>query len=77
MIRLICRETDCGAAANVGGPVEVSHKTFEIDIPVVEQWLREHIGESFSYYTRSIVGFEFIEQRTPGNDQPTESDIKF
>ena len=40
MIRIICTETDFGDAANIGGPVIVRHKTFDIDAPEVEEWLR-------------------------------------
>jgi len=60
MIRIIVVTTDYGDAANVGGPVHVDYRTFEVEAPEVEQYLNS--GPK-SYGGRSIVGVEF----TPGD----------
>ena len=41
MLRLILETTDAGAAAHVGGPVEVHHYTYDVNCPVLEAALRE------------------------------------
>lgn len=42
-LRLICRQTDCGDGANVSGaPAHVTYRTFDIDAPEVEAWLRRY-----------------------------------
>lgn len=63
MIRFICREVNAGAAANIGGPVEVDHRTFT-DAAALEAWLRmEDRPESWqrAYVSRSLVGCELVE----------------
>ena len=56
MIRLICSETDAGMAANVGGPVTVNHKTFDVELPEVEVWLTAKLP----YAERRFVGIEIL-----------------
>lgn len=58
-IRIIVTTTDAGAAANVGGPVHVTHKTFDVQAPEVEAFMAEEM-RSFQY--RCIVGVEVIPQ---------------
>lgn len=58
-IRIIVTTTDAGAAANVGGPVHVTHKTFDVEAPEVEAFVAEKM-RPFQY--RSIVGVEVIQQ---------------
>lgn len=41
MIRLVVRTDDAGMAANVGGNVDTSYKTFDVDLPEVEAFLRD------------------------------------
>lgn len=41
MLRVIVRTSDTGAAAHVGGPVEVSVRTFDIEAADLEQFLRD------------------------------------
>lgn len=60
MIRLICTEVDAGAAANVGGPVNVYHKTFDAELPELEAWLREPKKMSWSYTDRMFTGIELL-----------------
>ncbi len=56
MIRIICANNDFADAANVGGPATVTHKTFDVELPEVEAWLREHV----KYHSRSFQGIELI-----------------
>jgi hypothetical protein len=56
MIRLICFEADAGMAANVGGPVRITRKTFDIEAPEMEAWLREE----GSYINRGFEGIEVL-----------------
>lgn len=60
MLRFICRETDIGAAANVGGPVHVEHKTFT-EPDKLEEWLRV----KSQWITRECVGVEVAENAAP------------
>lgn len=57
MIRVLCRQIDGSNMANVGGPLEESYRTFDIDFPQLEDWLRKS-GESF--LTRSVIGVEVL-----------------
>lgn len=57
MLRIIVRETDCGAACNVGGPVNSSWKSFDVELPEVESFL----SEKRQYMTREVVGVEIAE----------------
>lgn len=58
MIRIIVR-TDCaGMACNVGGAVETSYRTFDVDLPDLEQFLREDQG---TYSQRQALGIELID----------------
>jgi hypothetical protein len=59
MIRIIVRTSDCGAAAHVGGPVDLSFKTFDVSIPELEQFL----SEKRDYSAREVVGVEVIAWR--------------
>ena len=61
MLRLIFATTDAGRAANCGGPVIVEHKTFDVDLPDVEQWLSEPKTQQWSYIDRCFVGLEVLE----------------
>ena len=40
MIRLVARLQDTGAAINIGGNVETTLKTFDVDVPALEEFLR-------------------------------------
>jgi hypothetical protein len=56
MIRIICHEADAGMAANVGGPVRVTHKTFDVELPELETWLLEQLA----YGHRQVEGVEIL-----------------
>lgn len=59
MLRLIVRTDDCGAAANVGGAVDTSFRTFDIAAPDVEALLRA-CPPGTTYCTRQVIGVEVI-----------------
>lgn len=54
MIRIIVQRTDAGTAAHVGGPVMTTYRTFDIDHPALEEFLRG--GDSLD--VREVVGSE-------------------
>jgi hypothetical protein len=54
VIRVICRETDINDAAHVGGPVHVTYRTFDVELPEVEAFLRE----ATEWQIRDVVGVE-------------------
>lgn len=68
MLRLIIQTTDYGAAANVGGPVETSIQSIDIDCPVAEAALREYEDAKTEaktkgatiWWNRSVVGVEVL-----------------
>lgn len=60
MIRLIFVQVNSGEAANVGGPVSVEHKTFDVDLPVVEKWLGEPAAMNDHWTRREFVGIEVL-----------------
>lgn len=58
MLRVIVRTDNAGMACNVGeGSVEVTYKTFAVDIPELEKFLRENQ----SYGHRRVIGVELVE----------------
>lgn len=59
MIRIVCRETDVGDHVHTGGPVHVSHRTFDVDAPAVQAWLQT--DPEAKYTTREVVGVEVVE----------------
>ena len=58
MIRIIVSEADARMAANVGGPVKVTYKTFDISAPVIEAWLK---ASTETYIERQFVGLEVLD----------------
>ena len=69
MIRLIIRDTDYVAAANVGGDVETLFKTFDVELPAeVEAYLREFTDERDRllaekkniWWNREVIGVEVL-----------------
>lgn len=59
MIRLIVRVDDAAMAANVGGQVHSTYRTFDVDLPEVEEFLRAASRPNFDY--RTITGAEIVE----------------
>lgn len=58
MLRIIVTTADCSAAANVGGPVNVTHKTFDVAAPEIESFLNEKLG---TYVHRTVCGVEILQ----------------
>lgn len=58
MIRVIVRECDLGAAMHVGGPVNTRLRTFDVELPELEQHLRAE-GQP-EYVRREVLGVELI-----------------
>jgi hypothetical protein len=56
-IRIIVRECDEGAARNVGGPVQTRHRTFDVDLPELEAYLR---NVPYDYVCREVIGVELV-----------------
>jgi hypothetical protein len=59
-LRIIVCDVDSGYACNVGGPVAVNYRTFDIDAPEVEAFLREPSEKKWSYSQRTISGVEVL-----------------
>jgi hypothetical protein len=61
MIRFIVRETDIGAACNVGGPPVIKFKTFYED-ELLEKYLRFSgmTENDRKYLSRELIGCELI-----------------
>lgn len=57
-LRVIVTTSDATAAAHVGGPVNVTHKTFDIEAPEVEAFMRESMND---FCNRVLVGVEVID----------------
>lgn len=58
MIRVIVRIDDASMAANVGGSVYATVKTFDIDAPELEQFLSE--GENKTLVNCQVIGVEVL-----------------
>lgn len=57
MIRFIVQTDDASMAANVGGNVHTSHRTFDVDLPELEAFLRE---TGNPYRERRLIGCELL-----------------
>ena len=61
MIRVIVETCDAGMAANVGGSAETTFRTFDVDLPALEAFLREPEGPpKWSYSHRQVKGVEVL-----------------
>lgn len=56
MIRIIVRIDDAGMAANVGGSVQTRYKTFDVDLPELEAFLRLPKPNTYTEY--EVIGVE-------------------
>ena len=59
-LRVVVQDADRAAAANVGGPVDTSLKTFDIESPELEQYLQQPIKDKWNYVHRQVIGVEVI-----------------
>lgn len=57
MIRIIVRQDNAEMAANVGGSVFTSLKTFDYDLPELERWLADE--SKFSH--AQVIGVELLD----------------
>ena len=64
MLRLLLKHDDAGMAANVGGSVLTTFKTFDVEAPEVEAWLK--LPEGNIYAQVQIIGVELVKQETDG-----------
>lgn len=62
MIRLIIRTDDATTAAHVSGPVHVTYRTFDVDLPEVERFLAQYANQGL--IERHLVGAELIAKAT-------------
>jgi hypothetical protein len=59
MMRIIVRSDYAGMAVNIGGAVETEFKTFDVDLPEVEQYLRAVKDNPKDVYSqRQVAGVE-------------------
>jgi hypothetical protein len=58
MLRLVCTEVDGNDAAHVGGPVHTRYRTFDVELPELEEWLRSRGPNEFT--SRSVTGVEML-----------------
>ena len=61
MIRFIIRKDDANMAANVGGSVKTTFKTFDFCVPIIEDWLKEN---NKNYEHAYIQAIEILESPT-------------
>jgi hypothetical protein len=62
-LRIIVRTDDAGMASNVGGSVLSEFKTFDIDAPELEAFLREYTGRSKTgtcFWHRQVIGVDVL-----------------
>jgi hypothetical protein len=58
MIRIVVQTNDAGMAANVGGDVLRGIRTFDIDAPALEAFLKRY--EEGMYSNAHVIGAEII-----------------
>lgn len=65
MIRIIVRTSDGAQAANIGGDVDTTFRTFEFSLPELEKFLNEPNKKKWSYCFRQVIGVEIPENWVP------------
>lgn len=64
MLRIIVRRRDVAAAVNVDGPVDVTYRTFDVDLPEIERCLTDNGGYAdAAYVTTEVIGVEVLKAR--------------
>jgi len=61
MIRIIVRTDEASMAANVGGAVESTWKTFDVVLPELEAFLQKPKAEKWPYSHRQVSGVEVLD----------------
>jgi hypothetical protein len=59
MLRIICRRSDDCCTVNTGAPPLIEHRTFDVDLPEIEAWLRSN--PEFKYEQKQVIGVEIID----------------
>lgn len=60
-LRIIVRTDNMNHAAHVGAPVVTTYRTFDVDLPEVEEYLRAGgYNEDGSFLVRQVIGAEEI-----------------
>lgn len=65
MIRLIVRIDDATMAANVGGSVHTTYRTFEIDHPEIESMLRASGEKPNRFVYATLSGAAIDDEKEP------------
>lgn len=65
MLRIVLQRVHTGAACNVGGPVTTSVRTFDVDLPEVEQVMRSEDRWNDVH----VVGIEVLEAKAAGGGE--------
>lgn len=63
MIRIVVTTADAGMAANVGGPVQVRMRTFDIEHAELEAVLEEGSLGVAGYFQAHVAGVEVIKSK--------------
>ena len=58
MIRIIAKYDNCGMAANLGGSVLSQIKTFDFELPELEQYLLSANSDTYSHV--QVIGVEVL-----------------
>ena len=66
MIRITVTTNDAQMSANVGGNVLTTHKSFLIDAPELESFMREEMGE---YRHRQFTAWEILSAEPAGKGE--------
>jgi hypothetical protein len=65
VIRIIVQTDDAQMAANVGGHVHTEHRTFDVDLPELEAFLREPHDQKWTYAHRQVIGVQLCAPAAP------------
>jgi len=69
MLRIVVENCDAAMAANVGGTVHKTIKTFDVDLPELEAHLIKH--NEYQYDHSQVVGVEILKSEG-GDSEATE-----
>lgn len=56
-LRIIVKTDSANMAANIGGGIQTISRTFEVEVPEVEKYLRHRESE---YEFRQVIGVEVV-----------------
>ncbi|MGY3588061.1 hypothetical protein [Bradyrhizobium sp. USDA 4350] len=61
-LRIIVRTDNAVQAAHVGGAVDTRYRTFDVDLPEIEAFLRDGGISENSFLIRQVVGVEIVRE---------------